>query len=99
MGNPSKNDGSIDRSDLDGSNITNIIPSGGTFTPKQIKLDKKNGRLYWSDREGMRLMRCNFDGSDVETLVDTSLCVSRPGHVARKWRVDVALDVVGGQFY
>ncbi len=99
MGNPSKNDGSIDRSDLDGSNITNIIPSGGTFTPKQIKLDKKNGRLYWSDREGMRMMRCNLDGSDVETLVDTSLGDSRPGNDARKWCVGVALDVEGGKLY
>src|ERR1700681_1623895 len=35
MGNPSANDGSIDRADLDGSKITNIIPAGGTFTPKQ----------------------------------------------------------------
>jgi hypothetical protein len=33
MGNPSVNDGSIDRADLDGGNVTNIIPSGGTFTP------------------------------------------------------------------
>jgi hypothetical protein len=31
MGNPSANDGSIERSDLDGGNITTIIPPGGTF--------------------------------------------------------------------
>src|SRR6202041_3566139 len=33
MGNPNANDGSIDRSDLDGGNITTIVPKGGTFTP------------------------------------------------------------------
>jgi DNA-binding beta-propeller fold protein YncE len=99
MGNPSKNDGSIDRSDLDGSKITNIVPPGGTFTPKQIKLDKKNGKLYWSDREGMRMMRCNLDGSDIETLVDTSQGDSRPGKDMRKWCVGVALDVEGGKLY
>src|ERR1700739_197832 len=31
MGNPKANDGSILRSDLDGRNITTIVPRGGTF--------------------------------------------------------------------
>src|SRR6266851_9176747 len=66
MGNPNANDGSIDRADLDGGNLTEIVPPGGTFTPKQLQLDKQNGKLYWSDREGMRVMRSNVDGSDVE---------------------------------
>src|ERR1700731_1340416 len=46
MGNPTADDGSIERADLDGGNITTIIPVGGTFTPKQLQLDKKNGKLY-----------------------------------------------------
>ena len=66
---PTSNDGSIERADLDGRNRTTIVPEGGTFTPKQLHLDKKNGKLYWSDREGMRVMRANLDGSNVETLV------------------------------
>ena len=40
MGNPSANDGSIERSDLEGKNVTSIVPPGGTFTPMQLKLDK-----------------------------------------------------------
>lgn len=72
MGNLKANDGSILRSDLDGKHMTTIVPSGGTFTPKQIQIDKVNGKLYWSDREGMRVMRANLDGLNVETLVDTS---------------------------
>lgn len=99
MGNPSRNDGSVDRADLDGSNITNIVPPGGTFTPKQLQLDKKNGKLYWCDREGMRVMRCNLDGSNVETLVDTSQGDSRPGPDQTKWCVGIALDVDGGKAY
>src|ERR1700719_5017704 len=79
MGNPKANDGSILRSDLDGRNVTTIVPSGGTFTPKQLQIDKKYGKLYWSDREGMRVMRANLDGSLVETLVDTSHGDLRPG--------------------
>jgi DNA-binding beta-propeller fold protein YncE len=99
MGNPSVNDGSIDRADLDGRNITNIVPAGSTFTPKQLQLDKKNGRLYWSDREGMRVMRSNLDGSHVETLVDTAQGESRPGKDQTKWCVGIAVDVNGGKFY
>src|SRR5258707_15858720 len=41
MGVPSKNDGSIERADLDGQNRKNIVPEGGTFTPKQLPLEKK----------------------------------------------------------
>src|SRR2546429_7099870 len=54
MGNPKANDGSILRSDLDGKNLTTIVPPGGTFTPKQIQIEKSTAKLYWSDREGMR---------------------------------------------
>jgi DNA-binding beta-propeller fold protein YncE len=99
MGHPSANDGSIDRADLDGKNVTNIIPPGNTFTPKQLQLDKKNGKLYWSDREGMRVMRANLDGSRIETLVDTSQGEARPGKEIRKWCVGIAIDIDGGKIY
>jgi DNA-binding beta-propeller fold protein YncE len=99
MGDFKKNDGAILRSDLDGKNIITIVPPGGTFTPKQLKLEKKSGKLYWSDREGMRVMRANLDGSQVETLVDTSHGDPRPGPDARKWCVGIAVDTQGGKFY
>src|SRR5436190_14859699 len=44
MGIPTKNDGSIERVDLDGQNRKTIVPEGGTFTPKQLHLEKKSGR-------------------------------------------------------
>src|SRR3954451_4501724 len=53
---PSTNDGYVERADLDGGNRRVIIPPGVTFTPKQIQLDKESGKLYWCDREGMRVM-------------------------------------------
>jgi DNA-binding beta-propeller fold protein YncE len=68
MGVPNLNDGSIERADIDGNNRKFIIPKGGTFTPKQLHLDKKGGKLYWSDREGMRVMRSNLDGSQIKHL-------------------------------
>jgi hypothetical protein len=99
MGIPSANDGSIERSDLDGANVTNIVPPGGTHTPKQLQLDKKNGKLYWCDREGMRVMRVNLDGSKLETLVDTSNGDPRPGPDQTKWCVGIALDTGRGHVY
>jgi DNA-binding beta-propeller fold protein YncE len=99
MGNFKDDDGAILRSDLDGKNMITIVPPGGTFTPKQIKLEKKSGKLYWSDREGMRVMRANLDGSKIETLVDTSHGDPRPGPDARKWCVGIAVDTEGGKIY
>ncbi len=99
MGNPKANDGSIERADLNGKNLKHIVPPGGTFTPKQLQLDKKNGKLYWCDREGMRVMRSNLDGSKIETLVDTSHGDARPGADLRKWCVGIALDMEGGKVY
>ena len=99
MGNLKANDGSILRSDLDGKHLTTIVPPGGTFTPKQLQIDKVNGKLYWCDREGMRVMRADLDGSNVETLVDTSEGDARPGADARKWCVGIALDTAEGKVY
>jgi hypothetical protein len=99
MGNPKANDGSIERVDLDGRNRKAIVPQGGTFTPKQIQLEAKSRKLYWCDREGMRVMRADLDGSNVETLVDASQGDPRPGPDATKWCVGVAIDVDGGKVY
>jgi DNA-binding beta-propeller fold protein YncE len=99
MGNPIANDGSIERADLDGRNRKTIVPEGGTFTPKQLQLEKESGKVYWCDREGMRLMRANLDGSDIETLVDSSNGDPRPGPDPTKWCVGVAVDVDGDKIY
>jgi len=92
------NDGSIERADLDGRNRQTIVPPGGTFTPKQIQLDKSSGKLYWSDREGMGVMRANFDGSAIETLVETGR-----GDIDRRdqtrWCVGISVDTGRGQIY
>jgi sugar lactone lactonase YvrE len=99
MGNPKLNDGSILRSDLDGTNLTTIVPPGGTFTPKQLQIETGTSKLYWCDREGMRVMRSNLDGSGIETLVDTSGGDARPGADPTKWCVGIAVDLQQGKFY
>jgi len=98
MGRVSVDDGSVDRADLDGSNVTRVVPVAGTFTAKQLKIDAKNGRLYWSDREGMRVMRSNLDGSKIETLVETGHG-DQDRRDARNWCVGMAIDVAGGKMY
>src|ERR1700689_2955329 len=99
MGNPTANDGSIERADFDGNNLPDIVPPGGPFTPKQLQLDEMNRKLYWCDREGMRIMRANLDGSNLETVLDTSEGDSRPGKTIKKWCVGIALDVEAGKLY
>jgi hypothetical protein len=98
MGTPPRNDGSIERVDLDGKNRSTIVPSGGTYTPKQLHFDVNGRKLYWGDREGMRVMRCDLDGSNIETLVQTG-----QGDDDRRdqtnWCVGVAVDHVAGHLY
>ena len=71
---PNVNDGSIEHADIDGQNRTMSVSYGGTFTPKPLHLDNKNGKLYCADREGMRVIRSNLDGSKIETFAS-----DRPG--------------------
>jgi hypothetical protein len=98
MGVPPANDGSIERVDLDGSNRTTVVPSGGTYTPKQLHLDAVGRKLYWGDREGMRVMRCGLDGSNIETLVQTGQD-DEDRRDETRWCVGVAVDHVGGHLY
>jgi len=98
MGNPSANDGFIKRADLDGSHVTTLVPAGGTYTPKQMRLDLAGGKMYWSDREGMRVMRANLDGSNVEALVTTGQTDADRLDQSR-WCVGIALDLAGGNIY
>jgi hypothetical protein len=98
MGVPNLNDGSIECVDLDGRNRRVVVPQGLTFTPKQVHLDKQNRKLYWCDREGMRVMRCNLDGSQIETLVETGR-----GDADRRdqmrWCVGITIDPERKQIY
>ncbi|MGW1915322.1 3-hydroxyacyl-CoA dehydrogenase [Streptomyces sp. NPDC002076] len=98
MGVPEENDGSIERVDLDGGNRTTIVPSGVTHTPKQLHFEAVGRKLYWGDREGMRVMRCELDGSNVETLVQTGQGAD-DRQDERRWCVGVAVDPARGHLY
>jgi hypothetical protein len=91
MGIPSLNDGSIERADIDGKNRKTIVAQGDTHSPKQIILDKKGHKLYWCDREGMRVMRCNLDGSQLETPIETGRGEADTRDATR-WCVGLTID-------
>jgi len=98
MGIPNLNDGSIERADVDGKNRKTIVAQGATHTPKQIILDKKRGKLYWCDREGMRVMRCNLDGSQLETLIEAGRGEA-DSRDATRWCVGLTIDPKFGHIY
>ena len=98
MGVPNLDDGSIERADIDGGNRRIIVPQGVTFTPKQIHLEKAEGKLYWCDREGMRVMRANLDGSQVETLVETGRG-EKDRRDQTRWCVGITIDPKLGKIY
>jgi hypothetical protein len=96
MGIPNLNDGSVERADLDGRNRKVIVAKGNTHTPKQIILH--SGKLYWCDREGMRVMRCNLDGSRIETLIETGRGEADSRDPTR-WCVGLTIDPKFGHIY
>jgi len=98
MGVPNLNDGSIERADLDGKNRKVIVPPGGTHTPKQLHLEKAAGKLYWGDREGMRVMRANLDGSQLETLIERGRG-DKDMQDQMRWCVGITVDPKLKKFY
>jgi len=96
MGESMVNDGSIRRCDLSGANIVTIIPSGVTHTPKQLKISRN--QIYWCDREGMRIMRADLDGSNVEVLYHAGSS-DDDREDRRNWCVGIAVDDVRGKLY
>ncbi|KAF4633533.1 hypothetical protein G7Y89_g4586 [Cudoniella acicularis] len=105
MGHPGPNGwtntGSIQRCDIDGKNVTTIIAEGTkTHTPKQLVIAEKSKKLYWCDREGMRVMRCDLNGNNVEALVsngDVENAEHRKDHL--RWCVGIQIDEDAGYVY
>lgn len=93
-------DGSLESARLDGTDRRVVVPTGnvGVFTPKQLVLAPKSHKLYWCDREGMKVMRANPDGTGREVLVSTGATAADREDTARHC-VGVAVDESRGCFY
>lgn len=100
MGVPTLNDGSVCSIRLDGSQPEIVLAKGQVHTPKQLALDSVRNKLYICDREGLRVLRCNVDGSQLETLIQTGdLTKAGDAHDPTKWCIGIALSSRTGLFY
>lgn len=100
MGIPHLNDGSVSSVSVDGSDPCTVLSLGQIHTPKQLAFDEVSDKLYICDREGLRVMRCNLDGSDLETLIKTG--DSNDTTHARdqtRWCVGITICHRSGLFY
>jgi hypothetical protein len=84
--------GSLERADLDGGNRVTIVPRSAFTAGKQLTADFDDGRLYWCDREGMRVLCCRLDGSGLRALV-VSAVGAEAARDARNHPVGIAVDV------
>ncbi|KAL4747055.1 hypothetical protein BDW72DRAFT_209896 [Aspergillus terricola var. indicus] len=96
----STHDGSVHSAKLNGSDMQTLLPPGSVHTPKQLVVDDKNRKIYFCDREGMGVHRCNFDGSGHEVLVQTGSldCAEHRSDLTR-WCVGIAVDASRGYIY
>ena len=62
----------IQRSDLDGSNVTDLVDSSdGLSVPRDLTIH--NDQIYWTDTGTDKIQRSNLDGSNVTDLVTDGL--------------------------
>ena len=79
--------GKIQRGDLDGSNIEDVVNREAA----SIALDATNGKIYWSHADN-GIYRANLaDGTNIEQLIDDDIWSISGGRIA--------LDVAGGKMY
>ena len=93
-----RENGSLERADIDGTGRTCIVPAGSFVTGKQLAGAWSVGRLYWSDREGAAVRSARLDGTDLrdEVVVATADADRR---VVRNQCVGVAVDERHGLLY
>lgn len=100
MGFPGNNDGAIYSANIDGTDIRTVLSPGSVNTPKQLVIDRESKKLYFSDREGLSVFRCNSDGSDLELLIKTGNSEHPEDKEDNtKWCVGIAVAPKLGKFY
>ncbi|KAI3233860.1 hypothetical protein DTO012A7_4847 [Penicillium roqueforti] len=99
MGAPGKFDGGVYSANVDGTDIKTLIAPGTINTPKQIVLHSEAKTVYFCDREGCRVYRCAYDGSNLEVLIDNTGGEANPQHRISDWCVGIAVVPIYGKFY
>lgn len=98
MGVPGADDGEVFSANLDGTDIQSIVPKGVVNTPKQLVVEHTTQKLYICDREGMRVLRCDYDGGSLEFLI-TNGNWKEGTEDKEKWCVGIAVSPKLGKFY
>ncbi len=89
--------GKIQRANLDGSNIEDLVTLEGSsvYGPYDLALDMNGGKIYWTtndltpNRDSIhKIQRANLDGSNIETVFITRSDIS-----------GFALDISEGKLY
>ncbi|KAK7742152.1 hypothetical protein SLS53_004738 [Cytospora paraplurivora] len=99
MGNPGKPDGAVYSANLDGTDVQTVVPEGIINTGKQLVVEPESKKLYFCDREGLRVLRVNFDGSELETLIKRGDWEKDGFEDQTKWCVGITVSRKHGKFY
>ena len=100
MGFPPANDGSLMSCNRDGGDLRTLLPPGTVHTPKQITIDQNIHKIYLCDREGLRIVRCNLDGSQLEDVVRTGdMSNASEKSDSTRWPVGLVIDFSERQIY
>ncbi|KAJ0118367.1 3-hydroxyacylnad binding [Diaporthe amygdali] len=100
MGLPGQPNGEVFSANFeDGSDVKCIVPKGVANTPKQLVVEPTSKKLYFCDREGMRVFRCNYDGSELETIIKTGDWEADGFEDQTKWCVGITVSPKHGKFY
>nr|XP_036575541.1 3-hydroxyacyl-dehydrogenase [Colletotrichum truncatum]KAF6782130.1 3-hydroxyacyl-dehydrogenase [Colletotrichum truncatum] len=95
MGTPGEQDGAVYSANLDGGDVRSLFVPGVINTPKQLVVEPASRKIYFSDREGMRVYRSNLDGSELETLV----VGGNDPEDLKAWCVGISVAPKLGKFY
>lgn len=93
-------DGSVWSADLDGKDVKCLVPAGKVHTPKQLSAIEARKQIYFCDREGTSIHRCDYDGSNhvilVQRRTDSSMTLLDQ---MENWCVGIAVDAERGVLY
>ena len=78
-------DSRIQRSNLDGTGVENLIT--GLSQTNEVAVNVKEGKLYWADHGTYKIQRANLDGNSVEDIVTD----------VETW--SIAIDADAGKIY
>lgn len=86
-------DGSVWSANIDGSDKKCIVPTGKVHTPKQLVTCEARKQVYFCDREGLGVHRCDYDGKNHEILVQRQAEPdSALADQMTQWCVGIAVD-------